>query len=292
MARFAFAVQLLRLRIAGPRQACPYCGSRFRHLLQRKKLLLDINRCDFCGLMYRWPIGSAEQLRAYYNRVYPKNTAVRRDMDSGELDAHIKSNFIGSRYDHTATLRLIEHFRGKAPGGRFLDFGAGWGVIAFQAQRQGYEVLGYDINPVYATFARQRLGIEMLTERDQLLDLSPSTFDVIFSYHVLEHLPDPRETLDMLVPLLKPDGVLILFVPNAGGDAGVLNLAPLLGEHHILAFTHRFFLENLPKHGLVPCVVSSPYCFEPDQPGYFETVGCRGEELLAVARKRPTHAGG
>jgi len=244
---------------------------------------MDVNRCDFCGLIYRWPIGSADELRRYYNKVYPTFSSAHWNWTPRELDEQMKKNFVGSEYDRSHKIQLMRRFK---DGGRLLDFGAGWGVIAFQAQKYGYDVVGYEVSTVFAEFAQQRLGVEMLMEWEQVAGLPASSFDIILMHHVFEHLHNPREVLDILVPLLKQDGVLVLFVPNAGGDQGVRNAALHLGEHHILALTREFFLKNLPKHGLVPYVISSPYCFEPDDTiDYFRTISCRGDELLAIGRK-------
>jgi len=283
MARIAFAAQLLRQRIFGPPPLCPYCGSRYYSLLRRKRVLMDVNRCDFCGVIYRWPVGSTDEITNYYNRIYPKLSREHWHWEPGELEAQMRNNFVGSKYDRSPKLELVKRFK---DGGRLLDFGAGWGVMAFQAQNYGYEVLGYEVATVFAEFASQKLGIDMLTALEQVASLPVSSFDVILLHHVLEHLHNPREILDMLVPLLKRDGVLVLFVPNAGGDRGVRNATLWLGENHILALTREFFLKNLPKHGLEPYVVSSPYCFERGDPDYFRTISCRGDELMAVGRKR------
>lgn len=40
-------------------------------------------------------------------------------------------------------------------------------------------------------------------------------YDLITAFHVLEHLPDPREILKQLGGLLKPDGRMVVEVPSA-----------------------------------------------------------------------------
>ena len=43
---------------------------------------------------------------------------------------------------------------------------------------------------------------------------STSSFDAITLWDVLEHLPDPSSTLQEIKGFLKPDGILVLRVPN------------------------------------------------------------------------------
>jgi SAM-dependent methyltransferase len=40
-------------------------------------------------------------------------------------------------------------------------------------------------------------------------------FDVVTMWHVLEHVPDPRETLGELRRILKPNGLLVVEVPDS-----------------------------------------------------------------------------
>jgi len=53
----------------------------------------------------------------------------------------------------------------------------------------------------------------------ELTDASrPSaTYDVVRIWHTLEHVPNPRDVVLEAVRLLKPGGLLVIGVPNAGG---------------------------------------------------------------------------
>ena len=49
---------------------------------------------------------------------------------------------------------------------------------------------------------------------DQLLKFKPNSFDVITLWHVLEHLPNLEEQIQVFKNLLKLDGTLIIAAPN------------------------------------------------------------------------------
>ena len=66
----------------------------------------------------------------------------------------------------------------------------------------------------------QRRFLESMKSRgmpctNSLVDIPDSSLDCIFSFHVLEHLPDPIGTLRDLKEKLRPGGLLIIEVPHA-----------------------------------------------------------------------------
>ncbi len=116
----------------------------------------------------------------------------------------ISQDYIGG------TLLLIErHSRG-----RVLDFGGGIGThtIAAALCPQVEQVIYYDINPVNRNFVQYRvdqlgLGKKIICSPEAPLE---ETFDTIFAFDVLEHIPDPSKQLLQFHKSLKPEGKIIL----------------------------------------------------------------------------------
>ena len=82
---------------------------------------------------------------------------------------------------------------------------------------------------------------------------APGTFDAITLWHVLEHVHALNETLAQLVSLLKPDGVLLLAVPNVESlDAQHYreNWAAYDVPRHLYHFAPDTMTRLLKKHGL------------------------------------------
>ena len=57
-----------------------------------------------------------------------------------------------------------------------------------------------------------------ILDSKELFQLKPSSFDVITLWHVLEHLPDLEHHMQQFKNLLKPNGILIVAVPNYKSD--------------------------------------------------------------------------
>lgn len=101
------------------------------------------------------------------------------------------------------------------PGTRCLDVGCGDGTTTgLWAQRVGADYLGVDISS--GAVARTRalgLAAELVDDASRL-PLESGSFDVAVCSEVLEHLFDPLAALAELRRVLRPDGRLIITVPN------------------------------------------------------------------------------
>ena len=94
--------------------------------------------------------------------------------------------------------------------GSLLDIGAGTGDFLNAARQNGWEITGVEPNGKASDLAKQK-SIKLFTSVDAL---DKESFDIITLWHVLEHIPDLEIQIKNLKKLLKPDGHLIIAVPN------------------------------------------------------------------------------
>lgn len=114
--------------------------------------------------------------------------------------------------------------------GATLDYGAGNGEILLELARRGHPVAYYDVEGVTMRFARQRAerqGLQVyffLTKAELIEAAQQHTFDTVFSFDVLEHLPDLPGELNFLSSLLSPGGVFVFDVPAGSTKAHPMHL--------------------------------------------------------------------
>ncbi len=80
-------------------------------------------------------------------------------------------------------------------------------------KEEGWTVLGTE----YGAKPRDPVGdssVEIIFRDLEACPFSEDSFDVVTLWHVLEHLPNPRGTLQIIRKILRPGGILILSVPN------------------------------------------------------------------------------
>jgi 2-polyprenyl-3-methyl-5-hydroxy-6-metoxy-1,4-benzoquinol methylase len=110
---------------------------------------------------------------------------------------------------------------GTLPLGSALDFGCGLGRLVIPLAATFSHVTGIDISPAMlrsaAETCRERgiTNITLVPSDDELTQLTGSTFDLIHSYIVLQHIPPQRgeAIIRQLLDRLNPGGILAIQMP-------------------------------------------------------------------------------
>ncbi|MGH9689906.1 MAG: class I SAM-dependent methyltransferase [Candidatus Acidiferrales bacterium] len=287
-AKSRFVRRLLRHRLHHQPKVCPYCGpSSALRLMRHKKLIMDILECDTCRLIFRWPVDTPQEHDTHYQHEYFVDAPQVVLPAPQELQALTNRCFAGSHLDLNPKIRLLKTLR---PAGRVLDFGCSWGYGIYQLRSHGYDATGFEISKPRAEYARQQLKMKVFGSIDELQALPPGSFDIIFSNHVVEHLPNISDALRLMARLLVPGGLAFHVLPNFTGATARTGIwLKWIGEDHPIAPTIAFFEYAIPRSGLErPLFASSPFNEElamalNTQPAMPRSVD--GDELLVVAYK-------
>lgn len=148
------------------------------------------------------------------------------------------------------------------PGSLVLDIGAADGSVARRLTDRGCRVTGIELD-ADAARAAERTCEQVIVADVEALDLAEAlagaTFDVVLLLDVLEHLRDPVATLKAAAGRLKPDGRMIVSVPNVTHAAVRLELlsgrfqytdAGLLDRTHLRFFDREGLERMLAEAGL------------------------------------------
>ncbi len=220
---------------------CILCGHPERELLfQRGEW--TIYRCSHCGLGFLDPRPDEEELKALYRKTY-FNSYYDQGFKAGTPEM---AKRIGQE---SHRIRFFRRFKQK---GRILDIGCGMGYFLYACRQCGYEVQGVDISDDAAAYIREELKIPVTTGPIEAIQLSKESMDVITMWHFLEHAPDPRVYLEKAWQWLKPDGLLVVDVPNyEGTDAGKMwdTWTGWDPPYHLTHFTPHNLMEMLKHKG-------------------------------------------
>lgn len=194
--------------------------------------LVQLLRCPACGGRYQQ---QAADLRCACGRAVPVRDGIPRFVsDDGyvrsfsfEWQKHARtqldSSGAGGRSERDFQSRLdrpLEWLEGKL----VLDAGCGMGRYAEIAARYGATVVGLDFS--YAIdVARENLSrwpnVQLVQGDLTRPPFASGTFDLVYSFGVLHHTPDAEQAFCAAADLVKPGGVMAMFVYSSYNKAFV-----------------------------------------------------------------------
>lgn len=138
-------------------------------------------------------------------------------------------------------LEMIQRAAGARLQGRVLENGCGVGMYVEKLAQAGGAVFGleYDFERAREA-ARRSPGI--VNAAGEALPYPDSTFDLILSHEVLEHVADDRLAVREMIRVLKPGGRAVIFVPNIGYPF----------ETHGIYWRGRYRFGNIPLVNYLP----------------------------------------
>ncbi len=96
------------------------------------------------------------------------------------------------------------------PGQKILDVGCGRGHLVKALTDRGFETWGIDLNPN----ARELAGdLNVRTMSAAALEFADASFDVVVSFHAIEHIPPLEEAMAEIARVVKPGGKVLLVYP-------------------------------------------------------------------------------
>jgi len=183
---------------------CPYCQSKSSIYFHTKDFNRKITQetfdhylCSKCNLIFIAP--TPVKLADYYPEDYHSVPE--------------SSDYFETSSDHERyKIEIVQNYASK---GRLLEIGPSYGSFTYLAKKAGFEVDAIEMNVRCCQFLNKAIGVNAINSDDPISALKQlKPYDVIALWHVLEHLPDPWETLDAICTNLKPGGVIVLAAPN------------------------------------------------------------------------------
>ena len=177
-----------------------------------------------------------------------------------------------------------------------LDFGCGNGALAKILSQSVRSIEGLEVNDYPRSLAKTRNNLKTYSSI-QDLSVSGKKFDAIISNHVLEHVPNPIETLKQLREFLKPNGILVMMLPiDDFRSAENKQWQPGNLDRHLHTWTPLLIGNTFEDSGYFPTtikIISSAWSerFLFLGVGFIQTVVCRllssylkSKQLLVVAQ--------
>jgi len=200
---------------------CDLCGSAESGLvLTTSRLDGPLVRCRDCGLFF---VALPEKKCS--------EKEPRRNPDQGDSSQQVASEMVrlaerarelalidpeveaGERPWRELTAReRLDDLKRFITKGRFLEIGCSTGEM-LAAAGSSFTAMGVEADEKTSLLARAH-GLDVFTGTLSDAGFPDKHFDAAAMYHVIEHVPSPREELRELRRIIKPGGWLVLETPN------------------------------------------------------------------------------
>jgi len=158
-------------------------------------------QCRRCGLIFLSPRPNKKEILQFYQQDYYGDGLQK-------FHSWLEAFRLFFAWNRMRRVKKFFSYPGKA-----LDIGCGQGTFLQMLKKEGWECHGTELTLKSASRAFRR-GISVSVGEIDESRYPPHSFDLITLWHVLEHLPQPLETIKKVTRLLKKGGILAISTPN------------------------------------------------------------------------------
>jgi 2-polyprenyl-3-methyl-5-hydroxy-6-metoxy-1,4-benzoquinol methylase len=198
---------------------CPFgCVRDDKHLFTTRDRInnvpgaFEVVRCLSCNLVRISPRPDPTSISTFYPEDYGPylSTLVNKRSSKAALSGDSFMVRLGRRIFDTKA-----HAMPKLSPGAMLEVGCASGSFLHEMADKGWRVEGIEYSPDASKSARG-LGLSIETGSVESIEKPSASYDLIVSWMVVEHLHEPLQSLTKMARWSKPNGKLVISIPNFG----------------------------------------------------------------------------
>ncbi len=236
---------------------CNFCNSN-DYKIKYVKNEFNIVQCNVCKLVYVNPRLTQESIAQLYNKDYFLGKGFDKSINL-KLDFERDSKKLILLDWDISTIKEFLSKNNFSNSPKLLDVGCGMGLFLFKARNAGFEVQGLELSKYASEFA-QNYDIPVINSSIDETNFDNESFDAITMREVIEHLPNPLQTIKKTINLLKPGGVLFITTGNYDCPERKIkgkNWNYFMPEGHLTIFSHNTMKNYLMKAGFRKILITN-----------------------------------
>ena len=221
---------------------CDLCGAvNPRFVLNSRGLDGPLVECVNCGFRYVGTRRSALTFGSGAGEETAANVrAANQNLRYLRLEEEHRLALLNARW-------RVDLIRRVKSSGKLLEIGCARGDF-LQVARESFDVYGVEPNPELADSSSKIASVHQ-----DVIERTPwNGFDIVASFHVIEHVDSPRRFIAAATEKLKPGGLLVIETPNIDSLPFKIlksRWRQFIPEHYYF-FTQKTISRLLSDHGL------------------------------------------
>lgn len=206
--------------------------------------------CKNCTTLFLSPFPASEDINSLYEGDYHYR-----------VDAKTEKRL---RYNAKRILKKIQYLHPQ--GKTLLDIGSGFGFFLEESISAGFQSTGLEPAKNLFKYSTETLKLPVLnTSLHHYFAEHPKiSFDFISLIHVIEHLPNPSETIRRISKHLNKNGILYIETPNLDSwlfKAEQTKYTFLTPPDHIFIFSKKSFSNIIENNSLLSITKISSHSY-------------------------------
>lgn len=120
----------------------------------------------------------------------------------------IKNNYL----KYSGVGRFINKYLLRGNKEKVLDCGCGIGMTSAELLKRGFDVISIDLSKTSKEIAKELYNIDVIQASNMNLPFGDTFFDYVISSGVVHHTPNAKKSVEELIRVLKPQGLLYLLI--------------------------------------------------------------------------------
>ncbi|HBD92872.1 MAG: hypothetical protein A2015_03490 [Spirochaetes bacterium GWF1_31_7] len=218
---------------------CPICSkNKIKNIYTNKWKKSGFNQCGFCKMIFQNPQESIDKTKQRYNHDY------------FQYEIQNEENFfnlVKKTIDDFDVLSLLDK------GSSILEIGCATGLFLKYMDDCGHKSTGIEICKESAIYGISKYGVNIINKTLEEADLREGSFDFIHFSHLIEHLNNPKDFIEKIYKLLKPDGFIVITTPNSDGVFSKVFDEDwrCIVDDHLFLFNKKNLIHLLSKSGFI-----------------------------------------
>jgi len=153
--------------------------------------------------------------------------------------------------DYLTSFKFIEKIVPNK--GIALEVGASRGFFLHELEKKGWRVVGIEPSDTRRIEAKKLFGYDFIPDKLEDAKIVENSYDLIFLFHVIEHVLDPSGFIHLLTKYLKKEGILVMETPTYDSISYAIlrhRERSLRCNGHFFFFTKKTLKQMVTKNGL------------------------------------------
>lgn len=223
-------------------KACNLCGNELERIKVNEEsdhnFRYDLYKCANCNFEVKYNYTDISDI---YDFIYNKKGFIDSRLDHGSIKMDVERDYVKPVIDNFASKGVEQP--------RVLEIGPGTAGNLNYARTKNFITASLDISTTNNNYYKDKCKIDFV--HNDLNEVQEEYYDVLIMTHVIEHISDPGEFMELVLRKVKVGGIVVVSTPNFNSLYKKLfgcKWWPYLIDDHVSFFSLKLLGSFLKQH--------------------------------------------